>query len=126
METKTCLSCDGPFSRPKGVSGARWAAQTTCSRHCAVVYRKQNAAGKQMLAQGKASAAIASTWRRHQRASERYIQGPPPRLTREDELAAIERFAAERGVTRAEPVVEEVIQDRQENHRPTPMSGWRE
>lgn len=49
----------------------------------------------------------------------------PDRPSREAEEAAIARFVAERGVTRAPTADQEVIPSRQELHRPQPMAGWR-
>ena len=126
-ETKTCPICGNPFSRINHISNDRWRQQVTCSRVCSVVYRKKRTTGDHhvLSPRERSKAALAKRWGWQQADTARYGKSLPIRPTREEEVDAIARFVAERGVKRLDPVEAEVIPARQETQRPQPMAGWR-
>lgn len=124
-EEKTCPICAISFPRKGSISNEHWRQQKTCSRHCAVVYRKSKPGAVQSRQNSKA--AMNQHWQ-IQRAKAAAKASVPIRAPREDEEAAIARFVAERGVTRA-PAVEagdlESGRVVQQPARSAPMPGWR-
>lgn len=127
-ETKPCRVCSGMIVRVRSIGERRWQRQMTCSRACAAVWRKQHRKMDPVAvaqSRDRVRAGMTAHWVIQKGDSARYQAEPPPRLPREAEEAAIARFVAERGVTRAPTADQEVIPSRQEQHRPQPMAGWR-
>lgn len=119
-EEKPCAACGKMFAKTDQ-SASRWRQQATCSRTCAVAYR-----GDFAQSRSRTKVAMNRHWntRKAVAANKAKATGATP-VTREAEEAAIARFIAERGVTRAESVESEFIQARHEPARPQPMAGWR-
>lgn len=127
-DSKTCPICSTVFHRNTkcGISNDRWRQQVTCSRACSVIYRKRRATGDHAGGSPRTRSKVAMNRNWEVRKAIAAAKARVPlRASREDEEAAIARFVAERGVIRLEPVEGEVIQARQEMHRPQPMAGWR-
>lgn len=126
-DEKPCPICNSIFPRIYGQSAERWRKQATCSLACSVKYRRARDGGDHDTTQSRerARGAMTKKWEVLRAIAKAKAAAIPIRPSRQDEEAAIARWVAERGVTRADPVQQEVIQARHEATRPQPMAGWR-
>lgn len=128
-ESKPCLAGCGNLIYREGMGPKHFAETRCCSRRCAGAYRKgmaATAAQQRGMADHmrRSKAAMNAHWQiqRERTAAKGRV---PLRVSREDEVAAMERFLAERGVTACPAPEAEADPVRTTNDRPGVMPGWR-
>lgn len=128
LDTKDCGYCGKPFPRDKTMGRKRWVEQRFCSRECASKYlSSQPPTGSRAAPPTAASQSATNVhWqRRDQRNKNKALAQIAVRGTREDEVAAMQRFIEAVGVTRLPTPDPEQDPVRTTDNRPQFMAGWR-
>ena len=110
-EQKTCTVCKKPFFRKNRVSADRWRQQEVCSRACAVQSRERS------------KTAMNKHWRIQQ--ARAAAKSRPPVISRDEEIAAIERHLTKSGATICPAPQQEADPMHTTEYRPQVQVGWR-
>lgn len=129
IDSKPCLAGCGNLILRQGMGPKHFAEKRYCSRACAAAHRKRLREGGGLKIPGqsreRSKAAMTAHWDIQRAIAKAKAARSGTRVNREDEVAAMERFAAERGVTRVEERSREDDPVRTTEYRPQVQPGWR-